>query len=108
MSENSQDQVRRERFILGIILSITAITYLGTLRFVFAYDDIHQIVANPFIKSWQYVPQYFITSVWKQLSPLFPGNYYRPLFLVWLRLNHAAFGLHEMGWHLTAVFCTCW
>ncbi len=103
VSENSQDQVRRERFILGIILSITAITYLGTLRFVFAYDDIHQIVANPFIKSWQYVPQYFITSVWKQLSPLFPGNYYRPLFLVWLRLNHAAFGLHEMGWHLTAV-----
>jgi len=32
------------------------------------------------------------------------GNYYRPLFLLWLRINDAAFGNHAWGWHLTTVF----
>ena len=31
------------------------------------------------------------------------GNYYRPLFLLWLRINDAAFGNHAWGWHLTTV-----
>ncbi len=31
------------------------------------------------------------------------GNYYRPLFLLWLRVNDAVFGNHPWGWHLTTV-----
>jgi protein O-mannosyl-transferase len=102
-NETPQAQVLRERYLLGVVLLITSVTYLGTLQFLFVYDDLHQIVLNPFIKSWRYAPQYFVGSVWKQLSPLFPVNYYRPLFLLWLRINHAAFGLGEMGWHFTSV-----
>ncbi len=33
------------------------------------------------------------------------GNYYRPLFLLWLRLNYAIFGTEAAGWHLTNVAC---
>jgi tetratricopeptide (TPR) repeat protein len=93
----------RERYILGVVLFITTITYLGTLRFGFVYDDFPQIQTNPFIKSWRYVPQYFVSSVWKQVYPLDSGNYYRPMFLLWTRVNYAIFGLREMGWHLTTV-----
>ncbi len=101
--ERTRVRVPSERYFLSIVLFVTAITYLGTLQFDFVYDDLHQIVFNPFIKSWSYVPQYFVSSVWKQMSPLLVGNYYRPLFLLWLRVNDAAFGLSEEGWHLTAV-----
>ena len=101
--ESSEVQGLRERYYLAAVLFVTSIAYLGTLQFLFVYDDLHQIVFNPFIKSWRYVPQYFVSSVWKQMSPLLPGNYYRPLFLLWLRVNHAVFGLREVGWHLTAV-----
>jgi protein O-mannosyl-transferase len=101
--KRTRDEVLSERYFLGIVLFVTSITYLGTLQFVFAYDDVHQIVFNPFIKAWRYVPAYFVSSVWKQMSPLLPGNYYRPMFLLWLRVNDAAFGLREAGWHLTAV-----
>ena len=100
---NSQSESLRERYFLGVVLFITALTYLGTLRFAFVYDDEPQIRTNPFIKSWEYVPQYFVSSVWKQLYPLVSGNYYRPLFLLWVRVNYALFGLHEMMWHLSAV-----
>jgi hypothetical protein len=99
----SQGEGLRERYFIGVVLFITAITYVGTLQFEFAYDDGYQIWVNPFIKSWRYVPQYFVSSVWKNLFPLIAGNYYRPLFLLWLRANYAVFGLREMGWHLTAV-----
>jgi tetratricopeptide (TPR) repeat protein len=33
------------------------------------------------------------------------GNYYRPLFLLWFRLNHAVFGLNPPGWHLSTILC---
>jgi cytochrome c-type biogenesis protein CcmH/NrfG len=102
-NEGSHSEGLREKYILGVVLFITAITYLGTLRFGFAYDDEPQIRTNPFIKSWQYVPEYFVSSVWKQVFPLTSGNYYRPMFLLWTRVNYAVFGLHEMGWHLTTV-----
>jgi tetratricopeptide (TPR) repeat protein len=42
---------------------------------------------------------------------LVAGNYYRPLFLLWVRFNYAALGLRVMGWHLTAVLlhvCVTW
>jgi tetratricopeptide (TPR) repeat protein len=102
-NEGSHEEGLRERYILGVVLFITAIAYLGTLRFGFVYDDFPQIQTNPFIKSWRYVPQYFVSSVWKQVYPLDSGNYYRPMFLLWTRVNYAIFGLRETGWHSTTV-----
>jgi hypothetical protein len=31
------------------------------------------------------------------------GNFYRPLFLLWLRINDAVFGNRAWGWHLTTI-----
>lgn len=88
-----------EPYYIKIILLITAITYLGTLKFDFVYDDFPQIVYNPFLRAWRYAPQFFISSVWKQVSPTSPGNYYRPMFLFLFRVCYAAFGDKEMWWH---------
>src|SRR4029077_17982250 len=82
---------------------VTAITYVGTIRFDFVYDDDPQIVHNPFLRAWHYVPQYFVSSVWKQMAPLTPGNYYRPFFLLLARVNYSVFADHALGWHLIAV-----
>jgi len=102
-NESSQGERLRERYFVGVVLLLTTLTYLGTLRFAFVYDDNPQIQTNPFIKSWKYVGQYFVSSVWKQVFPLDSGNYYRPMFLLWTRVNYAVFGLREMGWHLATV-----
>ncbi len=53
--------------------------------------------------AWHYVPSYFSSHVWSFLYPHLLSNYYRPFFLLWLRLNDALFGLHPWGWHLTSV-----
>lgn len=89
------------RVLLGIVLAATFVVYVGTLQFEFVYDDLGQIVANPVVHAWSYFPQYFRHNVWMQQSPI--GNYYRPLFLTWLLVNHTIFGLQPFGWHLMTV-----
>lgn len=85
------------------IIGITFLAYAGTLGYEFVYDDRGQIVDNPFIKSWQYLPRYFTDHVWGHVDPTMLGNYYRPVFLVWLFINQALFGLNSSWWHLTTI-----
>lgn len=89
--------------LLGLILLATFAAFAQTLRFQFVYDDEEQIVNNALLRSWRFTPQFFTHPVWYYLHPGQPGNYYRPVFLLWLRLNYALFGLTPLGWHLAAV-----
>jgi tetratricopeptide (TPR) repeat protein len=92
-----------EAVIVAAILLTTLSTYVGSLWYNFVYDDDGQILANSYIQYWRHVPRYFISQVWMQLFPRAGGNYYRPLFLLWLRLNDALFGLRPVGWHAAAI-----
>jgi hypothetical protein len=85
---------------LGIL---TFLAYIATLRFQFVHDDRGQILGNPAVHSWHAVPGYFTAHVWAAVAPAFLGNDYRPLFLLWLRINDAIFGHHAAGWHFTTV-----
>lgn len=91
------------RVLLFVVLSATFVVYIGTLGFDFVYDDHEQIVENFRIQSWQYAPGYFTQHVWSHISPKDPSNFYRPIFLLWLRLNHMFFGQSPTWWHLTTV-----
>lgn len=90
---------------LGVaaICALTALAYAGTLRFQFVHDDRGQIVGNPAVHSWHAVPGYFTAHSWAAVAPTFLGNDYRPLFLLWLRINDAIFGNWVAGWHLSTV-----
>jgi tetratricopeptide (TPR) repeat protein len=93
----------RTAAMLFAVLALTFLAYVTTFQFKFVYDDESQIVANPLIQQWRYVPYYFGIHVWAFSYPNLAGNYYRPIFLLWLRLNDALFGLKPFGWHLTTV-----
>jgi len=91
------------QFLLWLALALTLLTFIATLRFDFVYDDLSQIVSNPHVQSWRYVPSYFTEQVWGHLYPGQPGDYYRPVFLLWLLLDHTLFGFRPEGWHATAL-----
>jgi tetratricopeptide (TPR) repeat protein len=84
------------------VLVVTFLVYLPTLRFQFVFDDVEQIVKNPNIQSWSYLPDYFTKHLWSQAG-WHHAQYYRPLFLVWMRINRAFFGLDATYWHLTTI-----
>jgi hypothetical protein len=88
---------------IAVVLSLAFAVYTPTLRYQFVHDDRGQIVENPAIHSWHGVPTYFTAQVWAAVQPEELGNYYRPLFLLWLRVNDVVFGNHAWGWHLTTI-----
>lgn len=103
VSERQQGAVTADRssYPALIVAAASFLAYVGTTGFQFVYDDLGQIVENPSIRSWRFLPQYFSSHVWAGLAPT--SNYYRPLDLVWFRINYALFGLHPWGWHFAGI-----
>jgi Tfp pilus assembly protein PilF len=78
-----------------IVIAISALAFIESLRFEFVFDDIGQIVENPSIHSIRSLPEYFTRPV--------AQNFYRPLFMVWLLVNHTLFGVNPFWWHLMSI-----
>lgn len=86
-----------------VVLLLTFSIYTGTLNYEFVYDDVTQIVNNHRIKDWSYIPDYFVSHIWVHRDPGENGNYYRPVFLIWLLINYKLFGLNPWSWHFVTV-----
>lgn len=88
---------------ISLVLLATFLVYSGTLGFKFVYDDRGQILANAQVHYWRYLPHYFLERVWSFAYPGIQGNYYRPLFLLFLLINYKIWGPYAAGWHLVTV-----
>lgn len=86
---------------LPVILVAAAAVFAPALSFQFVFDDRYQIAQNPSITSWSYLPLYFRSHVWGYAGGF--TNYYRPVFLIVLRLWNAIVGLDPVGWHTLPV-----
>ena len=113
-AKDAPQQLEWQRYLAGdsrwarallpaAILAASFLSYVATLALGFVFDDHVLIVTNDSIRSWRYFPSYFASHIWRFRYPHLLANYYRPLFLTWLRLNDALFGLRPWGWHLTSV-----
>ena len=91
------------RILLGLALGLSLLSYIPALRFSFIYDDQYQIVNNPKIRDWSHVRGYFTSHLWASTGMDWISNYYRPMFLIWLRVNYALFGLHALYWHAASI-----
>jgi protein O-mannosyl-transferase len=76
----------------------------------FIRDDHQQIVDNPQVHSWHYLPQILTSHLWSHVA----GNqafFYRPLFSLWMLVIYTLGGLDAWFWHLSSILlhvaCTC-
>jgi tetratricopeptide (TPR) repeat protein len=83
----------------SLVCAVTALAYLGTLAFGFVYDDKPVIVDNTSIRSWGSLSHYFVPHLSSINAAPGAGTFYRPIGLLWLRLNYVCFGLNPAGWH---------
>ncbi|HET9183511.1 MAG TPA: tetratricopeptide repeat protein [Candidatus Angelobacter sp.] len=95
------EHFQRPALMLSVLSALTLAVYWVSVSFQFVWDDTFQIIDNPLIRSWQNLPQVFLSDLWfhVQRSQL----YYRPLFTVWSMLNYWLFRLDPRGWHLAAI-----
>lgn len=92
----------RQAFWITAIVVITLVLFLPTIHYSLVYDDFEQIVTNPRLTAWSYLPGYFTKHLWAH-SPLQPPNYYRPVFLIWLRMIDAVLGPPGALWHFASI-----
>jgi protein O-mannosyl-transferase len=85
---------------VGLVAAVFA-CYSRSLGFQFILDD-HRFAADPRIQDPGHLWDYFTTFVWAQFTGATP-SFYRPVFLLWMRLNSVINGLSAWGWHLLSI-----
>lgn len=75
--------------------------YSPALNFQFILDD-HHFVADPRLQESGHLWEYFTTYVWSQVAGG-PASFYRPVFILWLRLNFILSEASPWGWHLLSI-----
>jgi tetratricopeptide (TPR) repeat protein len=100
---------------MRVILLLSGAVFLPAIGYDFVFDDQQQILLNPWLIGWAHIGQFFTHHLWafSPDSSLTSGNFYRPVFLLWLLLlNHLTgsipgfFHLATIGLHLIAVYLT--
>ncbi len=89
--------------LVVLLLAGTFLAFSGTFHFQFVHDDRTLILQNPFLLSWRFFFHYFQSGIWPTQSAHATDNAYRPLVLIWFRLNESLFGLAPGGWHVSTV-----
>jgi len=85
----------------GVLALIAIVPYLNTLWNGFVYDDIYQVLGNPYIRSFHYLRQILTTSVWSfRYAAQGTTNYYRPLMSLDYLLLYQIYGPLAYGFHL--------
>jgi len=93
--------LRAERLPLATC-GVAFLIYSRSLFCGFEGDDFPQIVNNRQVQSWEYLPKLLGSNLWSQLSDR-PGQFYRPIFSVWMLLLHTCGGLAPWFWHLSSI-----
>jgi protein O-mannosyl-transferase len=99
--EESTPRVRwSDATLAGILVLVSALPYLNTLENGFVYDDIDQVIQNPYIVNSHHLRSILTTDVWSFTGREGMTNYYRPLMTLSYALCYRLFGKLAFGYHL--------
>src|SRR5579863_431451 len=84
------------------VCGLALVIYSRSFFCGFVRDDLPQIVHNPQVQSWEYLPQLLGSHLWSQKHDE-PVYFYRPIFSVWMLLVHTLGGLTPWFWHLSSI-----
>src|SRR6266446_772140 len=69
----------REALTFLVLFLLACLPYANTLLGSFVYDDHYQVVENPYVHSFRYLPKIFGTTVWSFQGAQGTTNYFRPM-----------------------------
>jgi protein O-mannosyl-transferase len=92
----------RIALVVALVLAVLVFAvYSRSLGFQFILDD-HRFTSDPRIQNADHVWDYFTNFVWAQFTGA-PPSFYRPVFLLWMRLNFLLSALSPWGWHFLSI-----
>ena len=93
-------QVRKSILILVIIAACLG-SYFNTLFADFVCDDNIFITPNPYMKSFQFLPRFFVDDFGHIGVQRITSSYYRPLLAASYMFDYTIWGNNPFGFHLT-------
>ncbi len=99
--KSSVNEFRSALLMPVIILAVSLGVYFNTLYNGFVYDDMLQVLQNPWIRDIKFLPDIFSKNVWGFQRAV--SNYYRPLMHTIYMIDYHIFGLRPWGFHLVNV-----
>lgn len=92
----------RNTLIAAVVFVAAAFAvYSPVLNFQFILDD-HRFLADPRLQESGHLWEYFTSYAWSQVAGG-PLSFFRPLFVLWMRLNVVLNGASSWGWHLLSI-----
>jgi tetratricopeptide (TPR) repeat protein len=89
--------------LLALLILVAVLPYLNSLWNGFVQDDNHQILSNPYLRSFSHWREIFATNVWSYVGAQGATNYYRPLMTLGYLLCYQFLGPLPYGFHLANV-----
>ncbi len=86
-----------------IIAIVSAVIYLGTLFNGFVLDDTYQVLDNPWVMDFSYLPDILTSTVWAFKESFEATDYYRPVMYLAYLVEYHIFGFDAWGWHLVNI-----
>ncbi len=87
--------------IAAALIALAVAVYSPVLNFQFILDD-HRFTQDHRIQFSGYIWDYFANFVWAQFAGM-PPSFYRPIFVLWMRVNFVLCGLSSWGWHFLSI-----
>lgn len=85
----------------AVLLAVVFAVYYPSLKFGFILDD-HRFTGDPRIQESGHIFDYFSNYVWAQFTGG-PPSFYRPIFVLWMRISYMLAELSPWGWHLLSI-----
>ena len=92
-----------DTYLIAALILCAALPYVNTLLNGFVYDDNRQVLDNPYLKSFHFLPQIFGKTVWSFVGMQGVSNYYRPMMTLGYAVCYHLFGPLAYGFHLVNV-----
>lgn len=92
--------LKSDTALIVLLLLFAVLPYVNTLAGSFVYDDIPQLVENPYVRSFAHLREIFGTTVWSFQGAQGITNYYRPLMTFGFLICYKIFGPLPYGFHL--------
>ena len=90
--------------MMAALAGIAVLPYLNSLSNGFVYDDVSQVLNNPYLRSFHYLRQIFTSSVWSfQGGYAGVTNYYRPMMSFGYLVCYRLFGPNAFVFHAVNV-----
>ena len=87
--------------IIFLIIVACLIFHFNALFGDFVWDDKIFIVPNPYMKSFKFLPTFFLNAFWKIGIKNIISEYYRPLLAASFMMDYSIWRLNPLGYHLT-------